>query len=139
MVGMGRQHIRDGAISVRQQKTGTVLQIPIHEELRKTPETAPDHHLTFLVTENGKPFTAAGFGNWFRGRCNKAGLPHCSAHGLRKAACRRLAEAGCSGPQIAAISGYKTLAQVQRYIQAADQAKLARQALAKEQRRTDVG
>jgi integrase len=136
---MGRQHIRDGAISVRQLKTGAVLEIPIHDGLRKTLETAPGQHLTFLVTENGKPFTAAGIGNWFREQCNEAGLPHCSAHGLRKAACRRLAEAGCSAPQIAAFSGHKTLAEVQRYIQAADQAKLARQVLAKEQRRTDVG
>ena len=39
---------------------------------------------TFLVTEYGKPFTPAGFGNWFRQRCDEAGLPQCSAHGLRK-------------------------------------------------------
>jgi hypothetical protein len=29
---------------------------------------------TFLVTDYGKPFTPAGFGNWFRERCNEAGL-----------------------------------------------------------------
>jgi integrase len=90
----------------------------------------PTEHLTFLVTEFGKPFTAAGFGNWFRERCNEAGLPHCSAHGLRKAACRRLAEAGCSAKQIAAISGHQTLREVERYTRAADQKKLASQALA---------
>jgi hypothetical protein len=44
----------------------------------------------------GKPFTAAGFGNWFREQCNAACLPHCSFHGLRKAASVRLAEAGCT-------------------------------------------
>jgi integrase len=53
----------------------------------------------------------------------------CSAHGLRKAACRRLAEAGCSAPQIAAISGHKTLAEVQRYVEAANKAKLAQAAM----------
>jgi hypothetical protein len=26
--------------------------------------------MTFLETEYGKPFTAAGFGNWFRDRCD---------------------------------------------------------------------
>jgi len=56
---------------------------------------------TFLITEYGKPFTPAGFGNWFRERCNEAGLPHCSAHGLRKASLRRMAEAGCSEDFIA--------------------------------------
>jgi integrase len=31
---MGRQHIHDGILSVRQQKTGTELRIPVHPELR---------------------------------------------------------------------------------------------------------
>jgi hypothetical protein len=34
--------------------------------------------------------------NWFRARCDEAGLPHCSAHGLRKVASLRLAEYGCT-------------------------------------------
>ena len=140
VVGMGRQHVRGGAITVRQQKTGATLEIPIHTELHKVLEATPSEHLTFLVTERGKPFTSAGFGNWFRDCCNGAGLSkECSAHGLRKAACRRLAEAGCSAHQIAAISGHASLREVERYTKAADQARLARQAFEKEQRRTDVG
>jgi integrase len=140
VVTMGHQHIRDGAIAVRQQKTGATLEIPIHSELKRALDTTIGKHLTFLVTENGKPFTAAGFGNWFRDRCNEAGLPkECSAHGLRKAACRRLAEAGCTAHQIAAISGHVSLREVERYTKAADQVRLARQAFDKEQRRTDIG
>ena len=53
------------------------------------------------------------------------------AHGLRKAACRRLAEAGCSANEIMAISGHATLKELVRYTRAADQARLARNALAK--------
>lgn len=140
VIGMGRQHVRNGAIAVRQQKTGTMLQIPVHPKLGEALGGAADRHLTFLVTEKGKPFTFAGFGNWFRDRCTEAGLPkECSAHGLRKAACRRLAEAGCTAHQIAAISGHLSLREVERYTKAADQAELARQAFQKEQRRTDVG
>ena len=140
VVGMGRQHLRNGAITVRQQKTGAALEIPIHVELYKALEASPSEHLTFLVTELGKPFTPAGFGNWFRDRCIEAGLPkRCSAHGLRKAACRRLAEAGCTAHQIAAISGHATLREVERYTKAVDQARLARQAFEREQRRTDIG
>jgi integrase len=82
-----------------------------------------------LVTEFGAPFTAAGFGNWFRDRCNEAGLKHCSFHGLRKAAATRLAEAGCTTEQIKAVTGHATLKEVGRYTKAADQARLARQAL----------
>ena len=85
--------------------------------------------MTFLVTEFGKPFTSAGFGNWFRDRCNEAGLPQCSAHGLRKLAATRLANAGCSTDQIKAITGHKSLSEVARYTKAADQARLARQAI----------
>jgi Phage integrase family len=89
-------------ITVRQSKTGTPLMIPIGAELRAAIAFAPADHLTFLTTAQGKPFTAAGFTNWFRRMCNDAGLGKgLSAHGLRKAMCRRLAEAGCSEKQIA--------------------------------------
>ena len=54
--------------------------------------SASRSHLTFLTTERGAPFTSNGLGNWFRQRCDEASLPHCSAHGLRKAAATRLAD-----------------------------------------------
>jgi integrase len=130
VVLMGRQHIRDGALFVRQQKTGMELVIPIHPDLLAAIDATPSGQLTFLVTSFGKGFTAAGFTNWFRGQCKAAGLPlGVSAHGLRKAACRRLAEAGCSAHEIAAISGHATLAEVQRYTKAADQKRMARAAM----------
>jgi integrase len=87
--------------------------------------------MTFLTTATGKPFTAAGFGNWFRDMCDEAGLHGFSAHGLRKAACRRLAEAGCTMHEIAAISGHRSLSEVQRYTKAADQEAMAEAAMAK--------
>src|SRR5262249_46315448 len=74
--------------------------------------------MTFLVTELGKPFTGVGFSNWFRRRCDMANLHHCSAHGLRKAAARRLAEAGCTPHEIAAITGHASLREVERYTRA---------------------
>ena len=130
VVRMGRQHVRGEAIRVRQKKTGAELLIPVHPELRSILDATATGNMTFLITEFGKPFTAAGFGNLFRDWCAEAGLPKgYAAHGLRKAACRRLAEAGCTAPQIAAISGHASLAEVQRYIKAADQERLARAAM----------
>jgi integrase len=130
VVLMGRQHIRDGALFIRQQKTGMELSIPLHPELKAALDATPSGQLTFLVTSFGHGFTAAGFTNWFREQCRAAGLPlGVSAHGLRKAACRRLAEAGCSAHEIAAISGHATLAEVQRYTKAADQKRMARSAM----------
>jgi integrase len=86
---------------------------------------------TFLVTDYGKPFTPAGFGNWFRDRCNEAGLPHCSAHGLRKAFLRRMAEAGCSEDYIASISGHRDYREIRKYVQAANKGHMAREGMAK--------
>lgn len=130
VVKIGRQHVRDNVLHVRQQKTRATLEIPVHSDLRQVIDATPGAHLTYLVTANGEPFSPAGFGNWFRECCDAAGLPKgCSAHGLRKAACRRLAEAGCTVHQIAAISGHRSLSEVQRYTRAADQARLAREAM----------
>ncbi|WP_062017988.1 tyrosine-type recombinase/integrase [Gluconobacter japonicus] len=66
------------------------------------------------------PLSANNFYNQFIDWCREAGLPAgCSPHGLRKAAARRLAEAGCTTHQIAAITGHRSLAEVARYTQAA--------------------
>lgn len=63
-------------------------------------------------------------------RISQTGLAaSCVAHGLRKAAARRLAEAGCSANEIAAITGHATLEEVARYTKAAEQKKLAHAAM----------
>ena len=130
VVHMGRQHIRDGLIHVRQSKTGTTLAIPLHPELQAVLEATPADHLTFLTTRRGRPFRPDVFTHWFKRKCREAGLPSpASVHGLRKAACRRLAELGCSASVIAAISGHSTLREVSRYTAAADQIRLARQGI----------
>jgi integrase len=129
VIRLGRQHIRDGVVHVRQRKTGIELAIPIHAKLAAIIAETPADHFTLLTTQTGKPFSDAGFGNWFHDRCNEAGLAHCSAHGLRKTAARRFAEAGCTVHEIAAITGHASLSEVQRYTKAADQARLARAAM----------
>jgi integrase len=88
-------------------------------------------HLTYLVTEYGKPFTPNGFGNAFKDWCRQANLPHCSAHGLRKACATRLAERSATPHEIMAITGHWTLEEVERHTRAARQAELADSAMAK--------
>lgn len=131
VVRMGYQHLSGDTVRVVQSKTGVALAIPLHPELRSVLAEASRDHLTFLTTAKGSPFSAAGFGNWFRDTCNAAGLKDRSAHGLRKAAARRLAEAGCSVLQIASITGHRTLREIARYTAAADQERMARSAVAK--------
>src|SRR5262249_39814853 len=130
VVRIGRQHFRDGVLTVRQQKTGAVLAIPVHRDLAAVIAATPAGHLTLLTTKSGKSYDANVFSAEFKKWCDAAGLPgHCTFHGLRKAACPRLADAGCTAHEIAAISGHKTLMEVERYTMAADQVRLARAAM----------
>jgi integrase len=132
VVKMGRQHIRDGVLTVKQEKTGVALAIPIHPHLQAVLDATPSAQLTFIVTATGKPYGGNAFSEQFRNWCDAAGLPkRCSAHGLRKAACRQMAEAECRANEIMAISGHATLKELVRYTKAADQAKLARTAMAR--------
>ena len=127
-IRMGKQHVRGDVLTVKQQKTGASLLIPIHPELRTVPAT----QMTFLTTLRGKSWIGKAFAQWFVVACDKAGLPSdCTFHGLRKAACRRLAEAGSTVHEIAAISGHTTLKEIERYTKAADQARLASAAMAR--------
>lgn len=129
VIKLGWQHVDGDAITLRQQKTGNALRLPIPPELAAALAVIPrSTSLTFLLDDHGKPFEARNFGNWFRRRCAEAGLTGCSAHGLRKTAATRLSNAGCSTDQIRAITGHKSR-EVDRYIRARDQAQLARQAM----------
>jgi integrase len=114
-----------------EDKTGLELAIPVHPELRRIIDATPSGHLTFLINERGGPFPDASFGNWFRDRCNEAGLRHCSFHGLRKAAATRLIDAGCDVVEAAAITGHASLKELQRYIETRDRKKAARRAMGK--------
>jgi len=100
--------------------------------------SAPTEHLTFLINDAGRSFSASHFSKWFRDRCKAIGLNGLSAHGLRKAACRRMAEAGCSANEIAAISGHSTLTEIARYTKAADRERLARAAVARTEREREL-
>jgi len=138
LLRMGRQHIRNGELFVRQSKTGAELRIPISDELQEILKRAEPHHLTFLITGAGKPYRPTDFSDQFRDWCREAGVSDgCTVHGLRKAAARRLAEAGCTVHEIAAITGHRTLKEVERYTRDAEQVRLARQAMEKRTKRDD--
>jgi integrase len=138
VVQMGRQHVRDGFLEVRQRKTGTVLHIPITSPLREAMDAAPLAHMTFLTTEAGRPYSPAFLGNRFREWCDAAGVHGVSAHGLRKSAATRLADAGLSAHVIASITGHKSLSDVAHYTRAAEQRRLAESARDALGHRTDA-
>jgi integrase len=129
MVTFGRQHIKDGVLRYVPRKTRhrrlTYSEKPILPQLAEVIDASPTGDLTFLVTSAGKPFTAAGFGNWFRERCDEAGLSHCTAHGLRKAGATLAAEAGATDRQLMAMFDWSSASQATVYTAAADRKRLA--------------
>lgn len=133
-VKLGPQNIRNGKIEYRRQKTqrsgGVLISIPIHPDLAEVLTGLPNDR-PFLATNKGKERAAAGLGNLMQRWTEEAKLPRCSAHGLRKACARRLAEAGATAHEIGAVTGHKSLALVQRYTEAAGREGMADSAIEK--------
>lgn len=142
VVGLGEQHetqlpnedgILEPWLQKRQvkgrKKRVTHIQVPLLPILAEEIGACRSGHLTYLVTEYGQPFTAAGFGGWFREHCDEAGLKHCSAHGLRKAGAARAAEKGATTLQLMAIFGWRDIKEAERYTKAAERKKMARAAM----------
>lgn len=128
--------VNGSTIRVVQQKTREKLSLPLHQHLRSILDSAPRQHVSIVVTEYGRSFTVDGFSRFMRDAITAAGLPlDCQPHGLRKAAGRRLAEAGATAREIMAVLGHKTLAEAERYTRDADQRRLARAAVSKLERR----
>lgn len=106
-----------------------VREIPILPALQRSLDAYKSGHLTYLVTEFGKPFTANGFGNWFRKRCDEAGLPHCTSHGLRKAGSVIASENRATIQQLMAMYGWETEKEAIRYSRRANRKRLAGEAM----------
>jgi integrase len=140
VVRIGWGDVRDGAIHYTTQKSQhkTALAIPIHPVLLRHLDGCPKDADTFLQTEYGTPRSEKAFTNYLREAAHDAGLPSDSSpHGLRKAACRMLAEAGCSAHMIQSITGHKHLAEVETYTKAANQRRLAELAMQHLSNRTE--
>jgi integrase len=118
-VQLGRQHIRDGVISMRTEKTGTPVTIPLLPELAEIIAVSKTGDLAFIATVTGTPMTKESFGNWFRDACKAAGVPG-SAHGLRKAGATRAADNGATVAQLEAIFGWSGGGMASLYTRQAD-------------------
>lgn len=122
---LGPQHLIDGRVVTTANKTMKPVNVIAAPPLLEAIAAAPTGETTFLVTGHGKPFAPAGFGNWFRDRCNEAGLPHCTIHGLRKALTRRAADLGLSQQQLKALGQWSGDSEVATYAADANQKTMA--------------
>ena len=132
VVRLGPQHVKDGRIRIERTHGSEDVDIPISPELQAACSAMPKSHLTYIVTAYGKPRSKYGLGNDFAKWATEAGLPaQCRMHGLKKSGMRRLAEAGGTAHELMAVSGHKTLTEVQRYTKDADRKRLADSGMAK--------
>ena len=133
VVKLGRQMARNGWLhfvetkgAAQQIKDRDILILP---QLQAVIDATPAGHLTYLVTEHGKPYSPEGFSNWFRRKCRDAGLAKCSAHGLRKAGATIAADNGATEHQLMAIFGWESPKQAAHYTRKANRKKLAGQGM----------
>lgn len=121
---IGRQHVKDGVACIKTAKTGTEVNIPILPPLQSSLDAGPTGDMHFVTNKNGTPFTKESFGNAFRKACNAAGVKK-SAHGLRKIAATRAAEAGATVAELEAMFGWNGGRMASLYTKSADRRRLA--------------
>lgn len=136
-VMLGRQHVRDGVARLTTEKTGERVTLPITAELAASWAAGPCGDLTYICGERGAPLTKESFGNWFRDACRAAGVSK-SAHGLRKAAATRAANAGFSEAQLEARFGWRGGRMASLYTRSMDRERLSLEAQEKLETRTSI-
>ena len=129
-VRAGRQHVKNGVLTLPTVKTGEVIWATILLPLEKSLAAGPTGDLAFIVGKRRQPMTKESFGNWFREVCVATGLPHCSAHGLRKAGAVRAAEAGATESELEAMFGWRGGKMASHYTRMANRKKLSQNGFA---------
>ncbi len=129
-VRLGRQHVRAGVATIRAEKNNVEVSFPILSVLQRTLDAGPCGDLTFICGAGGRPLTKESFGNEFREACRAAGVPG-SAHGVRKIAATRAANAGATEAELMAIFGWTDSKMAVHYTRTANRRRLAAQAMTK--------
>lgn len=127
-VRVGRPHLRDGALVIQTEKTGMHVAIPVTADFLNMMKAGPTGDLTFVCGERGLPLTKESFGNLFRKACVAAEVNK-SAHGIRKLAATRIAEAGATVAELEAIFGWTGGAMASLYTKTVDRTRLAKQGM----------
>lgn len=141
-VRLGKQFERDGALHFTEVKGANSRAItkkkrpepkkrviPILPEFRTILDASETGDLVYIVSARGAPYKPESFGNWFHDRCVEADLPHCSAHGLRKAGAKIAAENKATVHQLMSIYGWETLKQAELYTREANMIMMAEEAM----------
>ncbi len=93
-------------IKLQQSKTGMKVAVPVSRDLQATIETMPRWSPIMLTSNLGRPWTSDGLRTSWHKAAKRAGITGLTFHDLRGTAVTRLAEAGCTEAEIAAITGH---------------------------------
>ena len=104
---LGRQHIRNGVITIDTEKTGTRVTIPVLPELAEIIAAGPIGELSIIASKSGQPLRKEVIGTLFKTACRAASIDGKSAHGIRKAAATRAANNGATVATLEAIFGWE--------------------------------
>ena len=130
MLSVGPANREGNCLALHHTKNASDTFIEMGRDLIAAIDACPSKGITYIETIHGKPYTQTGFYNWFKRACVKAGVGHCSPHGLRKAISRRLAESGATILQGRAVTGHKTDREFARYAESANKRGMAAVAMA---------
>lgn len=136
VVRLGRQHTRDGEITITTEKSRNMgrpveVTITILPPLAASINATKTGDMNYLVTHKGTAFVKEAFSNWFRAACREAGVPG-SSHGLRKLAAVRMAEAGATEAELNAVFGWADgSGESATYIRKASRKRLSRAGMAR--------
>ena len=123
MAQVGRQHIRDGILTLRTGKTGAIVTVALPASLLEMIEETPSGAMHLITKEGGQPYTVESFGNWFHDQCRSAGIEK-NAHGLRKLSATLAAEGGAAAHELMAQYGWAKISQAEIYTKGADRVRL---------------
>jgi integrase len=122
---LGKQHIRNGVITIDTEKTGTRVTVPVLPELAEILAAGPLGEMSIIASKKGQPLRKEVVGNLFKEACMAAGITGKSAHGIRKAAATRAANNGATVATLEAIFGWEGGQMAALYTKAADRKRLA--------------
>jgi len=120
---VGKQHVRNGVISLQTEKTKEWVHVPLLDVLKRMLDGSPTGDLAFICSSQGRPYVKEALGTVFKKAC-AAGILKKSAHGLRKAAATRAAENGATTHELMAIFGRVDIKEAEIYTRAANRKRL---------------
>jgi integrase len=94
------------SIRFKQAKTGVRVVVPVGAPLKAILDATSRRAPQVVTNEDGRPFTSSGFRASFRATQVRAGVKGLTFHDLRGTAVTRLAVAGATEMEIAAITGH---------------------------------